>query len=201
MKIAYYKRLPKKLSAISFQNNAAKSESKAGDALPLVPLSPSGRPQGNRREEKQSHRSMRSALKATRIGGQTTANNTRIKCSTEKISLPRASAQEPVGIYSFCIPLPPRYRARWTLPLHRNGGRPFEPTRARVVAPPRFPAGCGAAGTPTPQRCDSHLNSSSMLLSGASPTQARKMFSSMARCLLRALMHGVPLGTRGALVK
>lgn len=46
-----------------------------------------------------------------------------------------------------------------------------------------------------------HLNSMSMLLSGGRPTQARRMFSNMARCLLRALTTGVPSGTSGALVR
>ena len=43
-----------------------------------------------------------------------------------------------------------------------------------------------------------HLNSMSMLLSGARPTQARITFSSMARCLESALMTGVPCVRGGA---
>ena len=39
-----------------------------------------------------------------------------------------------------------------------------------------------------------------MLLSGWSPTHARSTFSSMARCLPRALMTGVPSGTTGACI-
>ena len=46
-----------------------------------------------------------------------------------------------------------------------------------------------------------HLNSSIMLFSGARPMQARKVFSSMALCLARALTTGVPSGTRGALAR
>mmetsp|Transcript_6551 Transcript_6551/g.24714 ORF Transcript_6551/g.24714 Transcript_6551/m.24714 type:complete len:323 (+) Transcript_6551:170-1138(+) len=40
-----------------------------------------------------------------------------------------------------------------------------------------------------------------MLFSGAKPTQARKTFSSIARCLESAFTTGVPLGTRGAFVR
>ena len=40
-----------------------------------------------------------------------------------------------------------------------------------------------------------------MLFSGASPTQARKMFSSIARCLASAFTTGVPRGTSGAFVR
>ena len=45
-----------------------------------------------------------------------------------------------------------------------------------------------------------YLSSSSMLLSGCKPTQARSTFSSMALCLPRALMTGVPSGTTGAYI-
>merc|ERR1719487_372299 len=47
----------------------------------------------------------------------------------------------------------------------------------------------------------SHLYSKSMLFSGARPTQARKIFSNIARCFAKALTHGVPRGTNGALVR
>ena len=49
-----------------------------------------------------------------------------------------------------------------------------DPSRLQALAPPLY------------------LNSMSMLLSGARPTQARMMFSSMARCLASALTTGVP---------
>ena len=67
--------------------------------------------------------------------------------------------------------------------------------------------GCRETGTrPARAHCSfgaprPHLYSISMLFSGARPTQARKMFSSIALCLERALTIGVPLGTSGALVK
>lgn len=48
---------------------------------------------------------------------------------------------------------------------------------------------------------NAHLNSSSMLFSGARPTQARKIFSNIARCFAKAFTHGVPLGTSGAFVR
>jgi len=47
----------------------------------------------------------------------------------------------------------------------------------------------------------SHLYSSSMLFSGAKPTHARKMFSSIARCFAKAFTQGVSLGTKGAFVR
>uniref|UniRef100_A0A0A9FML6 Lpa1 n=1 Tax=Arundo donax TaxID=35708 RepID=A0A0A9FML6_ARUDO len=40
-----------------------------------------------------------------------------------------------------------------------------------------------------------------MLFSGASPTQALMMFSSIALCFARAFTTSVPGGTRGALVR
>jgi hypothetical protein len=46
-----------------------------------------------------------------------------------------------------------------------------------------------------------HLYSSIMLFSGARPTHARKMFSSIARCFGSAFTTGVPRGTSGALVR
>lgn len=46
-----------------------------------------------------------------------------------------------------------------------------------------------------------HLYSSIMLLSGASPMQARSTFSNMARCFARAFTTGAPSGTKGAFVK
>jgi hypothetical protein len=46
-----------------------------------------------------------------------------------------------------------------------------------------------------------HLYSRIMLFSGASPTQALMMFSSIALCFARAFTTGVPGGTRGALVR
>ena len=66
----------------------------------------------------------------------------------------------------------------------------------RETQEPGPPALYCSFGAPRP-----HLYSISMLFSGARPTQARKMFSSIALCLERALTIGVPLGTSGALVK
>lgn len=46
-----------------------------------------------------------------------------------------------------------------------------------------------------------HLYSKIMLFSGAKPTQALIMFSSIALCFASAFTTGVPGGTRGALVR
>jgi hypothetical protein len=46
-----------------------------------------------------------------------------------------------------------------------------------------------------------HLYCRSMLLSGGRPTSARMKFSRQARCLERALITGVPSGTRGAFAR